>query len=147
ADPRAVEHGRAVTDQAFLAERRSVDRAVVADGRARADVGAAAGRDVDDGAILHVGAAPHYDRVEVAAKHGVVPDRRALLDRHVADENRGGRDERRRVHLRALALEAEQWHRLDPRSILEIGFSSYSNAESTGGENAVREDRGRRHRD
>src|SRR5882724_7473690 len=121
ADPRAVEHGRAVSDQTFLAERRRVDRAVVADRRAGADLGSPARRHVDDGAILHVGAAAHHDRVEVAPEDGVVPDGRALLDRHVADDDRGGRDERGRMHLRTLALEAEQWHGLDPRSILEIG--------------------------
>src|SRR6266850_1871750 len=121
ADPRAVEHGRAVSDQTFLAERRRVDRAVVADRRAGADLGSPARRHVDDGAILHVGAAAHHDRVEVAPEDGVVPDGRALLDRHVADDDRGGRDERGRMHLRALALEAEQWHGLDPCSILEIG--------------------------
>src|SRR6267142_2207268 len=121
ADPRAVEHGRAVSNQTFLAERRRVDRAVVADRRAGADLGAPARRHVDDGAILHVGAAADHDRIEVAPEDGVVPDGRALLDRHVADDDRGGRDERGRMHLRALALEAEQWHGLDPRSILEIG--------------------------
>src|SRR5262245_17641391 len=121
-DPRAVEDGRAVADQAFLAERRRVDRAIGADGRARADLHAAAGRDVDDGAILHVGASANHDWIEVAAKHGVVPHRCALLDGHVADENRGGCDERRRMDLRALALEAEQWHGLDPRSILETAL-------------------------
>src|SRR5216117_3101306 len=74
ADPRAVEHGRAVSNQAFIAERRRVDRAVVADSRAGADLGSPARRHVDDGAILHVGAAAHHDRVEVAAEDGVVPE-------------------------------------------------------------------------
>src|SRR5262249_9434062 len=124
ADLRAVEHGGAVADQALVAERGGVDRAVVADGRAGADLGAAARRHVDDRAVLHVGAAVHDDRVEVAAKHGVVPDGGALLDRHVADDHGGRRDERRGVDLRALPLEAEQWHALDPRSIL--GAPSYS---------------------
>ena len=52
----------------------------------------------------------HDDRLEVGAHHGVVPDRRALLDRHVADEDRGRRDERRRMHARRFSFEAEQWH-------------------------------------
>src|SRR4029434_10429304 len=112
----------AVSNQTFLAEQRRVDRAVVADGRAGADLGAPARRHVDDGAILHVIPAAHHDRVEVAAEHGVVPDGRALLDRHVADNDRGGRDERGRMHLRALALEAEEWHGLDPRSILALAL-------------------------
>src|SRR5881397_4015187 len=124
-DARAVEHRRAVADQTFLAERRRVDRAVVTDRRAGADRGPAARGDVHDRAVLHVGAAADHDRVEVAAQHGVVPDGGALLDRDVADDHGGGRDERGRVDLRTLALEAEQWHGLDPRSILGVP-SSYS---------------------
>src|SRR5437867_3751203 len=128
ADARAVEHRRAVADQALFAQRRGVDRGVVADRRAGADLGPAARRDVHDRAVLHVGAAADHDRIEVSAEHGVVPDGGALLDRHVADDHGGGRDERGRVDLRTLALEAEQWHGLDPRSILGVP-SSYSMSE------------------
>src|SRR5215468_6269518 len=124
-DLRAVEYGRAVADQTFLAERRGVDRAVVVDGRAGADLGAAARRHVDDRAVLHVGAAAHDDRIEVAAEHRVVPDGGALLDRDVTDDHGGRRDECGRVDFRALALEAEQWHALDPRSMLGVP-TSYS---------------------
>src|SRR4029450_1241953 len=125
ADARAVEHGRAVTDQALFTERGGVDRAVVADRRARADLGAAARRGVHDRAALHVGAAAHDDRVEVAAEHGVVPDGRALLDRHVADDHGGRSDECGGMNLGTLPLEAEQWHALDPRSMLGVP-TSYS---------------------
>src|SRR5881296_2077852 len=124
-DARAVEHRRAVADQTFLAERRGVDRAVVADRRAGADLGAAARRHVDDRAVLHVGAAVHDDRIEITAEHRVVPDGGSLLDRHVADDHGGRRDERGGMNLRALSLEAEQWHALDPRSILGV-HTSYS---------------------
>src|SRR3989304_5188698 len=51
----------------------------------------------------------------IGAEHGVVPDGRVRLDRDVADEHRRRRDERRRVDRRALSLEAEEWHGLDPR--------------------------------
>src|SRR5205807_1666716 len=62
-----------------------------------------------------------------AAEHGVVPDRGALLDRHVADDHGSRRDECGGMNPRALALEAEQWHGLDPRSMLEVP-TSYSHA-------------------
>ena len=123
ADAGAVEHGGAVADQAFLAEPGGVHGAVVADGGAGADLDALRAVDVDDRAVLHVGAAPHDDRLEVGADDGVVPDRRALLDRHVADEDRGRRDERGRVHARRFPFEAEQWHEVVPRSMLEVPSS------------------------
>src|SRR5258706_290480 len=125
ADARAVEHLRAVADQALFPEPRRVDRAVGADRRAGADLGPATRRDVHDGAVLDVGAAAYDDRIEVAAEHGVVPHGRALLDRHVSDDHGGGRNERGRMDSRALALEAEQWHGLDPPSMLG-GPTSYS---------------------
>ena len=46
----------------------------------------------------------------VGADDRAVPDRRALLDDDVADERRGRRDERARVHLRRQALEREERH-------------------------------------
>ncbi|PYN79152.1 MAG: hypothetical protein DMD96_18625 [Candidatus Rokuibacteriota bacterium] len=126
ADARPVEYRRTVADEALLAERCRVDRAIVPDRRAGADLSARAGRDVHDRAVLHVGTATDDDRVEVPAEHGVVPDGGALLDGDVADDHGGGRDERGGMDLRTLALEAEQWHGLDPRSILEVP-TSYSN--------------------
>src|SRR5438093_11922501 len=125
ADARPVEYRRTVADEALLAERCRVDRAIVPDRRAGADLSARAGRDVHDRAVLHVGTATDDDRVEVPAEHGVVPDGGALLDGDVADDHGGGRDERGGMDLRTLALEAEQWHGLDPRSILEVP-TSYS---------------------
>ena len=89
-----------------------VHHAEVADGRARADLDAAHRRDVDHRAVLHVGAAAHHDRVEVGAEHGVVPDRRVLLHGDVADEARGGRDERGGMNARRLAFEREERHRV-----------------------------------
>jgi len=44
------------------------------DGGAAADLDAGARRHVHDRAVLHVGAGPHDDGVQVAAQHGVVPD-------------------------------------------------------------------------
>src|SRR5437773_1851293 len=119
-DAGAVQNRRAVADQALLTQGGRVDRAVVANRRARAHLGSLARRDVHDRAVLHVRAAADDDRVEVGAEHGVVPHRRVLLDRDVPDEHRGRGDERRRMDLRASSLEAEQWHGLDPRSMLGL---------------------------
>src|SRR6058998_2592802 len=124
-DAGPVEDRRPVPDQTLLAQGGRVDRAVVADRGSRSDFRALARRDVHDGAILHVRAPAYDDRVEVGAEHGVVPHGRVLLDRDVADEHRGRRDEGGRMDLRALSLEAEQWHGLDPRSMLGVP-SSYA---------------------
>jgi hypothetical protein len=92
----------------------------VTDGRATADLDARACRHVHDRAVLHVGPLADDDRIQIAAQHRVVPDRGARLDGHVADEDGGGRDERGRVDVRLLAFEAEEWHGLDPRSMLGV---------------------------
>ena len=107
---RAVEHDAAVRDEALRLEDRAVHHAVVADGRALADVGREPGRAVDHGVVLDVGAAAHDHGRVVGPDHRAVPDRRALLDDDVADQRRRRRDERARVHLRGQALEREQRH-------------------------------------
>src|SRR5438309_6550008 len=132
-DAGAVQNRRAVADQALLTQGGRVDRAVVANRRARAHLGSLARRDVHDRAVLHVRAAADDDRVEVGAEHGVVPHRRVLLDRDVPDEHRGRGDERGRMDLRASSLEAEQWHGLDPRSMLGL-LPSYAKPRGGRGE-------------
>src|SRR4029077_8660433 len=107
------------------AEPRRVHGAVVTDGGAGPDLHALRAVDVHDRAVLHVGAAPHDDRLEVGAHDGVVPDGGALLDGHVADQHRRRRDERGGMHARMFALEAEQWHGCDPRSMLEVSSSYF----------------------
>src|SRR5438270_364270 len=124
ADAGAVQHGGSVADEALLAEPGRVHGAVVADRGAGADLDALGAVDVHDRAVLHVGAPVDDDRLEIRAHHRVVPDRGALLDRDVADDDRRRRDERRRMHARMLSLEAEQWHGCGPRSMLVV-FSSY----------------------
>src|SRR5438132_14054941 len=124
ADAGAVQHGGSVADEALLAEPGRVHGAVVADRGAGADLDALGAVDVHDRAVLHVGAPVDDDRLEIGAHHRVVPDRGALLDRDVADDDRRRRDERRRMHARMLSLEAEQWHGCGPRSMLVV-FSSY----------------------
>ena len=59
-----------------------------------ADVGREPGTTVDHRVVLHVGAGAHDHRRVVGADHRAVPDRRAVLDDHVADQRRGRRDER-----------------------------------------------------
>ena len=68
------------------------------------DVGREPGRSVDHRVVLHVGAPPHDHRRVVGADDHAVPDRRAFLDDHVADQRRGRRDERRRVDAAASDL-------------------------------------------
>ena len=53
---------------------------------------------------------PIDDRADVGAEHGAVPDARALLDGHVADQGRGRGDEGVGVDGGALALELVQRH-------------------------------------
>src|SRR2546430_14548631 len=109
-------------------------------------LGPLARRHVHDRAVLHVGASADDDRVEVGAEHGVVPHGRVLLDRDVADEHRGRRDEGGRMHLGALSLEAEQWHGHDPRSMLGL-LPILREAPGKGGSNGAPADHRRRDRD
>ena len=110
ADRRAVEHDRAVGDDALPLEDRAVHDAVVADRHALADVGREPGRAVNHRVVLHVGAPAHDHRCVVGADDHAVPDRRVLLDDHVADERRGGRDECRGMNPRLQPFEREQRH-------------------------------------
>jgi len=110
ADDRAVEHGRAVADQRLEADDRSVHHAQVPDRRSLADLGCRVPAPVQDGAVLDIRSAPHDDRAEVGPQHRPVPDRRVVLDAHVADQRGGRRDPRRRAHLGLMTLEREQWH-------------------------------------
>ena len=67
-----------------------MDERQVPDGDVIADPGAAvvAAGDMDDGAVLHVGAGADADRREIAAQHAGVPDVGAGSHLHVADERR-----------------------------------------------------------
>src|SRR5437667_243737 len=69
-DAGAIQNRRAVADQALLTQGGRVDRAVVANRRARAHLGSLARRDVHDRAVLHVRAAADDDRAEVGATLG-----------------------------------------------------------------------------
>ena len=106
--------GRAVTlaqVKRLLAEIGAVDQAEMRHRRPGADLDAVDRRDVDDGAVLHVGAAADHDRREVGADHGVVPHRGVFLDGDVADDRRRRRHERGGMDARGLAFEREEGHR------------------------------------
>ena len=96
-DHRAVEHGAVVGDQRLGADVHAVDHAHVRDRRTRSDVDRDARRRVQHRSVLHIRAFAHDDRRVVGTQHRVEPHRRAGLDGHVADQHRGGRDERLRV--------------------------------------------------
>ena len=61
--------------------------------------------DVDDGAVLNVGAGTHADEVGIAAQHAGEPDAAAGADGDIADDGGGGGDEGITRHLRPFALE------------------------------------------
>ena len=66
----------------------------LADGHVAADAGGEAAQfrvravvaDVDDAAVLQVGAIADADEVDVAADHGERPDRHVVAEHHVADD-------------------------------------------------------------
>ena len=74
--------------------------AVVADRRAGSHLYPLAAVDVQHRAVLHVRAGADDDRLEVGPDDRVVPDRRALLDRDVADNDGRRGDERGGMHAR-----------------------------------------------
>ena len=104
ADDYAVEDGGAHADEAAGLDGAAVQR----DGVAYRDVVAEDERvfvlhDVEDGAVLNVGAGADADVVDVAADDAERPHAGVFADDHVADDDRGGIDVGRGGDLRALA--------------------------------------------
>src|SRR3546814_3328755 len=72
-----------------------VDHRQMPDQHIVADLGAVQpGRDMDDAAVLNVGAVPDRDEVHVPAHDAIIPDAGFLADSDVADDSAAGRDER-----------------------------------------------------
>ena len=101
---RAVEEARAHADEAVVADGAGGDDAAVAGGHAFADEGRVAGlgvravvADVDDGAVLHVGAGADADVIDVAADDRARPDGDIVAQFDVTDEGAG------RIDVHALA--------------------------------------------
>jgi len=75
-DDAAMPHGHALADQRGVAAL--VVRALVAD--------------MDDGAVLHVGARADAHMVHIAPDHRARPHRHVIAQHHVADDGAGGVD-------------------------------------------------------
>ena len=102
----AVHHDGADADERPAPDVTAVERDVVADRHfVFEDGGVRPRRDVDDGAVLHVGARADADVEHVAADDGVEPDGRLFADDDIADDLRALLDEGRRVNLRVLSIE------------------------------------------
>jgi hypothetical protein len=88
------------------------DQHLVADQRRDSRRRPPAGRiDVDDAAVLDVGAGADADPVDVAAQHAIVPDARFGPDLDVADQPRARRDEGGGIDKRRLASVTQDRHR------------------------------------
>src|SRR5208282_1310738 len=91
ADVHAVQDDRAHADQAARLDGAAVECDGVADSDVVAeDEGVLVAHDVEDAAVLNVGASADTDVVDVATNHGAGPDARVLADNHVADDDGGG---------------------------------------------------------
>ena len=86
-DAAIVQHTGADADEAFVFNHAAMNRGVVADGDPVADndpVEIALA--MEDGAVLDVGVGAYVNRIDVAAKHGIHPDRGVLPEGDVADK-------------------------------------------------------------
>src|SRR5690606_24094064 len=96
----AVEHDRAHADQAGIGDAAGVDDRLVADGDVLADHRGEPAQlgvrsvvaDVDDGAVLDVGARAHADELDVAAHDDAGPERHVVAEHDVADQGGYGID-------------------------------------------------------
>ena len=104
ADRRPPQHRRAHADQRAVADGHPVDDRAVADHDVVADVVRHAAVAVDDGVVLHVGAASDRDGGDVAADDGVEPNAGVGTGGDVADD-RGVVSP-----VRAVAVAGEQRH-------------------------------------
>src|SRR5690606_14642483 len=97
-DHDAVEQDRAHADEAGVGDAAGVDDGLVADGDILADHGGEAAEpgvraivaDVDDGAVLDVGARADAHEVDVAAHHHPRPQRHVVPQHHVPRHHRHG---------------------------------------------------------
>jgi hypothetical protein len=98
----------AVVEDATMDHRHMADQNVLADDRRQALASRPRRIDVDDSAVLKVGAGADADPVDVAAKHAIVPDARLRADLDVADQPGAGRDEGGGIDQRRVAAERNE---------------------------------------
>src|SRR5579859_609911 len=104
ADVRAVQNDRAHADEAARLDGAAVEGDGVADGHVVAeDQRVLVAHDVQDAAVLDVGARAYANVVHVATNHGAGPHAGVFADDHVADDDGGGVNIGGRGDLRALA--------------------------------------------
>ena len=100
ADFRAVENDRAHADEHFVVDRAGVDDRAVADRDQFADDRRIIVGEMDDGAVLNIGARADDDAVNVAAQNGAIPDARFFAERDVANDGGVGNNKRARMQTR-----------------------------------------------
>src|SRR5580704_1750676 len=104
ADVHAVQDYGTHADEAARLDGAAVQRDGVADGHVVAeDERVLVAHDVEDAAVLNVGARADANVVHVAANHGAGPDARIFADDYVADDDGGGVNVGRGGDLRVLA--------------------------------------------
>ena len=92
ADDTVIQQGGVHSDQRTVAHRAAVDDGTVPHGDVSANVYPAAHITVQHGVVLHIAALAHRQGSVVAPQDRAVPDRRAGLEHHVADQGRIGRN-------------------------------------------------------
>jgi hypothetical protein len=112
ADDGFVEDGGAHADEAFVLDGAGVEDGAMADGDEFADDGGDVVGEVDDAAVLDVGAFANVDVVDIAAEDGGGPDAAAGGEPDVADDDSLGGDVGGRVDLRLNKEEAGAFGRI-----------------------------------
>src|SRR5262249_38872884 len=103
-DDGAIEHHGSDADTSVVLHGAGVNDGAVADRHAGAHDARMFRRDMEDGAVLHVGVPTEtHEVVLVTAQHGHGPHAGARFDRHVADDLGGLVHERRRIDPRRAA--------------------------------------------
>lgn len=110
-DHAAIHHDSAEAHEAAIFQRTSMDDRLVPNQAVRPDLrGMKTRRDMDDRAVLDVGAGADRNALDVASQHAIIPDRRLGPDRYPPDDPASGRDEYIVAEARLVALEGKKMH-------------------------------------
>jgi len=95
ADLGAIKNSRAHANQAVVSNLAGMDDRRMANGGAPADSNSVVVRQVNDGAILHIGFLANLDEVDVPAEDAAIPDTAPCSQRDIAHHRGGRRDKYR----------------------------------------------------